>query len=304
MIDLSIIIVNWNTRDLLAQCLQSVYDTVRGLEFEVFVVDNASTDGSAAMVRERFPQVQLIENGENVGFARANNQAIERSTGHYVLLLNSDTVVTPGAIEALVKFADLRPDAGAVGPQLLNGDGSFQASYAQFPTLWTEVLLLWGIARVVYSRYFPSNPPEHSQETCECDWVGGACLLVRKEAIAEVGTLDEDYFLYVEEADWCYRLKQRGWKILYYPDARIVHYGGRSSDQWDVSRRIHLHRSKLLFFRKHRGWVQEHIFRANIRVSAFLKSALWAIVSPLLGKRYNQAYEKYRVYRALVEAHL
>ena len=270
MVDVSVIVVNWNTRDLLAQCLQSVYDTVQGLEFEVFVVDNASTDGSVAMVWERFPQVQLIENGENVGFARANNQAIRESRGRYVLLLNSDALVLLGTLRTLVAFADAHPQAGIVGAQLINPDGSFQASYGDFPTFVSQFVAIVGLSRLVYGRYYPSHPPQQSVRTCEADWVGGACLLARREAIEAVGFLEEDYFLYTEELDWCYQMKQSGWKVYYLPQAVAIHWGGGSAHVLADQKWLHLQQNSILFFRKHHG--------ARVaRFLAFVLSLAWTM---------------------------
>ena len=275
MIDLSIIIVNWNTRDLLEQCLSSVYATTHDIPFEVFVVDNASSDGSVEIVRERFPEVQLIENEENLGFAKANNQAIRESKGRYILLLNSDTVVLSGAIERMIEFMDGHPEAGAVGAKLLNPDGSFQASYNDFPTPLSELVLLAGLSRVVYNPYYPSYPPDLSNERRECDWVGGACLMVRKEAIEEVGLLDENYFMYVEEVDWCYRLRKAGWKVYYLPEAQIVHWGGQSSRRERGKARRLLRKSELLFFKKHYGPLLATCLQIAICLFSLVRMGLW-----------------------------
>jgi N-acetylglucosaminyl-diphospho-decaprenol L-rhamnosyltransferase len=251
--DVSVIVVNWNTCDLLAQCLASILDTRDALDVEVLVVDNASSDGSQAMVRSRFPGVRLIENEENVGFARANNQAMALCRGRYALMINSDAIATPGAIQALVGLADAEPRAGIVGAQLLNPDGSFQASYSPFPTLWREFLILTGLGRLLRGRWYPSRGPMEDKGPRIVDYVEGACLLVRRQATQEVGGLDEGYFMYAEEVDWCYAMKQRGWQVWYQPDARIIHHGGASSRQRRTQREADLYRSRVRFFRKHYG---------------------------------------------------
>ena len=294
-IDLSISVVNWNTRGLLEQCLDSIYANIHGLQFEVFVVDNASIDGSAEMVRERFPQVRLIENEVNVGFAKANNQAIRESRGRYILLLNSDTVVLPRAIGKMVEFMDEHSQTGAVGPMLLNPDGSFQSSYNDFPTLFSELITLVGLSRFVYSPYHPSYSPQQSKEVGEVDWVGGGCLLVRREAIDHVGLLDEDYFMYVEETDWCYRMNKLGWKVYYLPDVQIVHWGGQSANQQSERMFAQLFKSKFIFFRKHHGPISARTLRVAAPVTSFLKIGLWAIAYLIGGNDKRRMKAKQRV---------
>jgi GT2 family glycosyltransferase len=274
--DLSVIVVNWNTIDLLAQCLQSVYDTVSNPALEVIVVDNASTDGSPAMVRSHFPQARLIENQKNKGFAQANNQAICASHGRYVLLLNSDTIALPGALEVMVHFADRYTEAGIVGCRLLNADGSLQHSWAQFPTFWSELL----------GRNIRKWRPLADELAYEVDWVGGACLLARRDAIEEVGLLDEGFFMYSEETDWCYRMVQQGWKVCYLAEAEVVHLGGGSSKRRGDARAVALYRSKLRFFRKHHGAFEALLLRAALAAGFLFKGALAAGLYFLSGKRW------------------
>lgn len=275
MIDLSIVIVNWNVRQLLKRCLRSIFDSIgtadagqgppaTGIRFEVIVVDNASSDGSVTMVREDFPQVRLIANESNLGFTRGNNQAIACSRGRYVLLLNPDTVVVRGALTTMVRYMDAHPRVGGLGPQLLNPDGSVQSSRRRFPTMATAFL-----ESTIFQRWVPCNSilrrfyvlDRSDEETQEVDWVVGACLLMRREAIDQVGPLDEDYFMYSEELDWCYRLKERGWKVVYLPTAQVIHHEGKSSEQVVPTRHIHFQRSKVLFFRKHGGLWRAEILR-------------------------------------------
>ncbi|MEK7326118.1 MAG: glycosyltransferase family 2 protein, partial [Chloroflexota bacterium] len=206
MFDVSIIIVNWNTRDMLADCLNSIALTAGKLRVETIVVDNNSTDGSQAMVQERFPEARLIQNRQNVGFAKANNQAMAVMQGRYALLLNSDALATPGSIQALIELADSQPRAGLVGAQLVNPDGSFQASHTPFPSLWQEFLILTGLGRLLHGRWYPSRGPEEAKGPQKVDYVEGACMSVRREAFQQVGGLDEGYFMYAEEVDWCYTM--------------------------------------------------------------------------------------------------
>jgi hypothetical protein len=253
MFDLSVLIVNWNTREMLADCLASVFAHAGELRLEVIVVDNASTDGSPEMVRERFPAVRLITNRENLGFSRANNIGLSLSTGRYVLLLNSDALATPGALPALVQLAEAQPKAALIGARLVNPDGSFQASHTPFPKLWQEFLILSGLGRLLYGRWYPSRGPEVEKGPQPVDYVEGACLLVRREALQQVGGLDDGYFMYAEEVDWCYAMQQMGWQVWYQPRAVIVHYGGGSSRERRTQREADLYKSRVRFFRKYYG---------------------------------------------------
>ncbi len=300
-VDVSAIIVNWNTRDLLVQCLQSVYDTLGGLDFEIIVVDNASADGSPELVCERFPQVRLIKNRENVGFVRANNQAIRVSRGRYVLLLNSDTIALPEALSQMTHFMEYHPDAGAVGPKLINPDGRFQASYADFPTLLKESLLAFGLARWLYGPYCPSPPPRPGERARAVDWVAGACLMVRREVVDSVGLLDEDYWMYSEETDWCYRIHQAGWNVYYLPEIEIVHLGGASSSQRRPEMVAQLYWSKLRFFSKHRGALQTGVLKAVIFCASLIKAAL-AVALGWLPVRHNRAYDDVKTTLLVIKA--
>ena len=276
MIDLSIIIVNWNTRDLLAQCLDSVFETAGDLDLEVFVVDNASTDCSADTVRKDFPQVKLIENNENVGFARANNQAIQESTGRYVLLLNPDTEVRTDALETLVRFMEEHPGTGAAGAGLINPDGTIQPSCYPSPTLLRELWRLFHLDAIrPYARYDLHDGILETPQ--EVDFVHGACLLLRRKALDQVGSLDEDYFIYTEEVDLCHRLRQKGWKVYWVPKAVVVHYGGQSTHQVAARMFLQLHESKILYFRKHHGPLSAQLYKLILLVSALVRLA----VSPL-----------------------
>jgi len=270
--DLSIIIANWNTHELLAQCLQSLEDTVRDSSFDVWVVDNGSSDGSVVMVRERFPRVHVIANSENVGFARGNNQAIARCEGRYVVLLNSDTQALPGSLDSAVKFMDEHPCAGLAGVRLLNPDGTFQASYTPFPTLWREFLILGGLGRRLIRPTFPSWGPQVKKGAQRIrGYVEGACLLARREAADQIGGLDERIFMYAEDVDWCYRLHQAGWEVWYLPHSPIVHYGGQSSKKRRGRMEAELYRSRVYFFRKHYGGAAAFCLKSLIYAMTLIK---------------------------------
>ncbi len=254
MIDLSIIIVNWNTKRYLLRCLESVFDSEKRNAWEVTVIDNGSQDGSAKEVKKSFPNIRLIANEENCGFARATNQGIQHSSGRYVLLLNPDTEVRKSSIERLLAFMDAYPDTGITGVQLINGDGSKQNSIANFPSLATE-LLNKSLLRWVFPRRFPGKERAYL-EPKEVESVIGACMLVRREAIDRVGMLDEDYFLFFEETDWCYRMRKAGWKVFHLPQSEVVHFQGKGAEIRKREAKVEYYRSRYHFFRKNRGELQ------------------------------------------------
>ena len=203
-------------------CLASIEHTVMSLEnlnTETYVVDNASVDGSSAMTRLQFPWATVIENPRNMGFACANNQAIRVATGRYVLLLNSDAILHDQAVSQMIALADRYPEIGVVGPRLIDKQGNTQISWASFPTLWSEIL----------GQHHHSRTPYGNGTAYVVDWLAGACLLVRREVIENVGLLDERFFLYSEETDWCKRINESGWLNVYYPTAAVSHFEGSSS---------------------------------------------------------------------------
>jgi N-acetylglucosaminyl-diphospho-decaprenol L-rhamnosyltransferase len=291
---LSIIIVNWNTRDLLVECLSAIADGIAPLspaQVETIVVDNASTDDSVALVRKLFPWVRLLQNSTNIGFAGGNNQALQQNQGRYCLLLNSDTVVSAGSLAIMVEFMEQHPTAGAVGAKLLNPDGSFQASYAAFPTLWSEFCLLTGLARWTIGQYAPSPPPYADEAARLVDWVSGASLMVRRAALDQIGFMDEGYFMYSEETDLCWRLKQRGWQIWYVPDALIIHVGGASTSQMALTNHTRLYQSKLRFFRKNYGLWQACCLGSLLLVFSGVKLCVWRVLGATeLNKQRKMIY--------------
>lgn len=258
--DVSILVVSWNTRDLLAECLESLSVGADGVRTQVVVVDNGSADGSAMMIRSRFPDAALIVNADNAGFVGGNNRAYAAADprARYALLLNSDAALRPGALRALVNWMDAHPSAGACGPLTLNPDGTLQATWSRFPTVWSE-------ARGVQDRRFlgARRAPRLEATAIRAlsgaqptGWVGGACLLVRRAAIEQDlgGTLlDPTFQMYSEETDLCFRLHRAGWSVHFVPQAEAVHHGGQSSRQMPLQTLALLYRSKVLFFRRHYG---------------------------------------------------
>ncbi len=277
--NVSIIIVNWNTRQLLLNCLAALPAATDGLETEIWVVDNGSRDGSVDAVQRYFPDVFIIANPENRGFATANNQAIRASSGRYIMLLNSDTIAQPASISRLVHFLDTHPRVGVVGPQLLNADGSLQPSWACFPNLLTELIG----KKIRWRRRYPTLDGSPAYET---DWLDGAALLLRREILTQVGLLDEAYFMYTEEVDWCYRIKRAGWQICYLPTSNIVHFGGQSSRQAATRMKAELYFSKLRFFAKHYGRGAARLLGHGLRTIFLTKAAIGSIVIAWNGGRH------------------
>jgi len=246
-IDISLIIVNWNTKDLLKNCLTSVYQTIKNPNPEVIVVDNASSDDSLLMLKQNFPQTIVISNTENKGFGAANNQAFAVMKGKYALLLNTDAVLTDGAVAKLRDFAELHPAAAIVCGQLLNADGSKQNSIASFPGLMTLATNI-SILEYLFPQKFPSKKYHHD-DPIEVDSAIGACMLIRKKALDEVGVFDERYFFFFEETDLAYAMHQAGWKTYHIPDACIYHLQGQSIGN-NIRSRIEFYRSRYQFLRK------------------------------------------------------
>ncbi|GIO35151.1 glycosyl transferase [Paenibacillus antibioticophila] len=253
--DLSVIIVSYNTRLLTLGCLQSVFASETEYAYEVILVDNASGDGSAAAIKEHFPQVSIIENKDNVGFAKANNQAMTVAGGRYVLMLNSDTVVQPDTLQKMIAYMDVHPHTGAAGCKVILPNGSLdKACKRGFPTPSAAFYYLFGL-----SRLFPVSPRFNRYQlghldpdlTHAVDCLVGAFMVVRQETIWQVGVLDEAFFMYGEDVDWCYRIKQAGWGIDYYPATCIVHVKGASSRRKPLKIIYEFHRAMWLFHRKH-----------------------------------------------------
>jgi GT2 family glycosyltransferase len=267
--DLSVVIVNWNTKDMLRKCLQSLFQG-NTINIEIWVIDNASDDGSVEMVRAEFPRVKLIVNQKNVGFARANNQALAQSTGRYCLLLNPDTVVPACALDNLVQFIEDTPDAGVVGCAQIYPDGRRQATCHRAITLWREVFIAFGLARVFRNVIDYGMHPAKLSTPRRVDWVEGGALLVRRSVLATIGLMDEAFFMYVEDADLCFRVRQANLVVYYVPDIQIIHYRGQATGFEQRERRqqrvnvdllIALHRSKAYFLRKHYGGWQAKVYR-------------------------------------------
>jgi N-acetylglucosaminyl-diphospho-decaprenol L-rhamnosyltransferase len=308
---LSVVIVNWNTRDMLAQCLQSIVGDCgsqiaaanqkasdqqsQQRSIEVFVVDNASIDGSVQMIKARFPWVRLIENAENLGFAQANNQAIDLANGEYILLLNSDTEVHPGALAALIDFMEKTPKAGAAGAYLLNGDGTLQPACQPMLTPWREFVRLLFLDRFFHVALYGAGWWE-SEEPRRTEVIKGACLMLRHTALEHVGPLDGSYFMYTEEVDLCHRLAQAGWQLWWVPAAKVTHFGEASSRQVAQTMYVQLYRSKIQFYRKYGGAPRADLFKRLLRVAYWPRWAAATLFAPLSPSLATKA----RIYRDLL----
>jgi N-acetylglucosaminyl-diphospho-decaprenol L-rhamnosyltransferase len=301
--DVSIIILSWNVRELLRACLQSLPRDKPSTE--IIVVDAASADGSAAMVRAEFPQAELIASTENLGYSRGNNLGLARASGRYLFVLNPDTVVQPGALAAMCGYMDAHPQVGVLGPRLVFPDGSVQPTRRRFPTLATaffESTWLQPLApKNLLRRYFAEDLP--ADEVHPVDWLVGAALLVRHAAYAQVGGLDEGFFMYSEELDWQRRLQSAGWQCVYFPAASVVHYEARSSTQVPAATHIRFNTSRVRYYRKYHGALAAEALRwfllANFAVQLALEAA-----KGLLGHKRDLRRARVAAYRAVLRSGL
>lgn len=310
MIDLSISIVSYNTKDLLKQCIESIYKETKDISFKIFVVDNASDDGTVEMVRSSFPSAKLIANKDNRGFAAANNQAIKESKGRYIVLLNPDTVILDSALDKLVSFMDGHPEAAVVGPQILNPDKTFQFSYDDGISLkrYFRALILNNFSSLLYSPippFFKDFYRKHRSRSInyqgikptlkirEVGRVRGCCFLVRRDTIDQVGLIDEQFFLYAEEVDWAYRIRKTGWKVYFFPFAYIIHYWGQSTIQVKDFSLITHHKSNYKYFRKHYGNYAVFLLRCMLLASAIFHTA--SLLKGLLLKKLTLEEVKHQL---------
>lgn len=287
-VQLSIIIVNYNVKHFVEQCLYSVYKALKGIEAEVFVVDNNSVDGSVALIKEKFPQVILIDNKVNAGFARANNQAIRQSKGKYILLLNPDTVVQEDTFSKTLAFMDSRPDAGGLGVKMVDGKGNFlPESKRGLPTPAVAFYKIFGLARLFpkskrFGHYHLTYLDKN--KTHAVDVLSGAFMLLRKDALDKCGLLDEDYFMYGEDIDLSYRLMLGGYKNYYYPDTCIIHYKGESTRKSSINYVFVFYRAMAIFARKHFSGGRARLFSFIINFAIYLRAAIsisWRVAKQL-----------------------
>jgi GT2 family glycosyltransferase len=314
-VDLSIAILSWNARGYLRRCLASLFNPrdpevleaweragqplrdfpEESISWEVIVVDQQSLDGSAEMVEAEFPQAKLVRQAPNLGFAGGNNVAYRHAAGRYFLLLNSDTVVAPGSLTELVRFADAHPRAGLIGPKLLNPDGTLQFSCRRYPTLPAGIFRHTPLQRFEPGGKFTGDylmrDWDHASVR-EVDWLSGACLLARREMIDEIGGLDDGYFMYFEDVDWAYRAHQAGWEVLYTPSPAVIHEVGRSSDRRPKRMIVMHHQSAFRFFSRNSAFGRNPAGRVLLALGLTARALLTLARNEAI--RWRARLEKWR----------
>jgi len=303
--DLSIIIVSWNVSRLLYDCLQSIAENKGALTIEIIVVDSASSDNTPEMVAREFPWVQLVACNENVGFPKGNNMGMGRANGRFILLLNPDTQLVGDALENMTAYLAAHSKIGMVGPQLLNGDLSVQSSRRRFPTVgtafWESTWLQPVAPKSILQRYYVQDVGD--DQTVEVDWIMGACMMTRREIAAAVGGMDEAYFMYSEELDWCRRIKDAGWDIVYLPTAQVIHHYGKSSDQAATHRHINFNRAKLRYFRKYHGRFMTFVLRLFL-LSNYLIQIILEGIKGIVGHKRPLRWQRVQSYWQVVRSGL
>jgi len=263
MKSISVIIVSWNARNYLRDCLNSIRQTGASCVQEVIVVDNGSKDGSPEMVEKEFPDVILIRAGENLGFARANNLAMKHAKGSMYALVNSDVIVHPGCLDTLAAFLDQHDNVGLVGPRVIGGDGKLQLTCRRIPSIWNTVCRVLALDRILqrWQIFSGFEMPQRNHDQCtEAEVLSGCFCVARKKAVDEVGGMDEQFFFYVEDVDWCKRFRDSGWKLMFVPEATATHFGGASTSNAPLRFSIEIHRANLKYWQKHHGIVGQGIY--------------------------------------------
>lgn len=278
--DLSVIIVNWNTRNLLRDCLKSIFKFTKGVKFEIIVVDNGSKDKSSRMVKKEFPQVTLIPNKSNLGFSKANNQGLKIAKGKYLLLLNSDTYFIENSLKKLKEEAEKHPRLGILSPLLLNADQSIQQSAGFFPHLPQVLLWMTFIDDLPLGSYLHPYHIDHIsfyKSQHDIDWGTGAALLISKEVNRKVGGLDEGIFMYGEDVEWCFRIKKAGYKVIFSPCTKIIHIGGGSMKQVRTTAFIGEYRGLIYYYKKYKSTLALQILIALLKMGALLRVVLFTL---------------------------
>jgi len=294
--DLSVIVVNWNTKKLLENCLASIFKFTKGISFEMIIVDNGSTDGSQALVKEKFPQVKLILNKSNLGFTKANNQGMKVAKGQYILLLNSDTYLIENSFKKLLdKTQSIEGNLGALGPLLLNEDKSVQQSVGFFPNLpqvfWWMTFIDDLPGGQLLSPYHVDHDSFYRKDQ-KVDWVTAAAILVPAKVIKRVGPFDEKIFMYGEEIEWCWRIKKAGFKVNFTPSTKIVHIGRGSSQKIPTRAFIGEYKSIIYFYRKYKSPISLQIARFLLKIGALARILIFALLRRKeLTKAYVEAFK-------------
>jgi len=294
MVDVSVVIVNWNAKKYLVDCLDSLD---KGQE--VIVVDNGSADGSPETVEKEYPHVKLIRNNENLGFAKANNIGIRASTGRYICLINSDVIVQVGCIEKLIKFMDKNLSVGLAGPKIFNPDRSLQVSCRHFPSIWNNLCQVLGFNKVFPKSELFAEPmmkywPHDTQR--KVDVLSGCFWMVRREALGQMGLLDENFFFYGEDIDWCRRFNKAGWDVMFYPGAEAIHFGGASSSNAPIRFNLEMQKADLQYWRKHHGKSGRLIYWLIIMLRQLVRMPVFAFMYIFRAK--NRKISRFKLKRA------
>ena len=293
--DLSVVIVNWNTKKLTTDCLSSIFKFTKDVTFEVIVIDNGSNDSSQKLIKARFPQVKLIQNKDNLGFTKANNQGIRISQGKYIMLLNSDAYLIENSFKKLVDFADKIKDLGALGPKLLNIDKTIQQSVGFVPNLpqvfyWMSFLDDLPFGYIL--KPFHIDHDSFYQKEHEVDWVTGAAILIPKNIIKKTGMLDENIFMYGEEVEWCYRIKKEGYKVVFTPESQIIHIGRGSSGKISSRAFIGEFKGLIYFYKKHKGILPLQLLRIFLKIGALARIFIFTLTGRVeLAKVYVEVFK-------------
>ena len=297
-LDLSIVIVNYNAKNYLRNCLLSILSIPRNFTYEIIVVDNKSLDGGVEMIKDEFSDIRLIENQSNKGFSAANNQGARVSRGKNILLLNNDTIIPSGSLETMISIMDKNPGVGLLGCRLKNGDGTLQQSFGKSINFFYDFFrkyitnLYWKRKNHLIGKYLIWR----HDKSKEVAWVKGACMLVRRQALFDVDLMDENFFVFFEEVDLSLRIRQLGWKILYTPSAEIIHFGGVSTSTLQFRSLIEYRKSQLYFYKKHYGKTGETLIRLYFYAKIFKTSLLYEIKKRFTNGS-SEELEFYRNYR-------
>jgi GT2 family glycosyltransferase len=301
MIDVSIIIVNWNTKELLLNCIESLYDETHDAAMEIIVVDNGSSDGSPEAVKSTYPQVKVICNNENLGFAKANNIGIAESVGRYVCLVNSDIKALDAVVDRLSAYMDQHPEIGAIGPKTVNDDMSIRVNTRRFPTLWNTFCETFFLADL-----FPSHSLFRGRtmtwfshmETKNVDVLSGCFLMVRREVVEKVGALDDTFFIYGEDTDWCKRMNQNKWAVVFFADTKAIHYAGASSSAAPIRFLIELTKADLQYWKKHHNIIEYSLYQILMIIHFFIRALAWLMSSVIKSSNREISKAKYKSYFA------
>ncbi len=293
--DLSVIVVNWNTKDLAIKCLESVFKLTKGVTFELIVVDNASSDGTSEEIKKHFPMVRLLENKQNLGYAKANNQGIKVAKGKYILLLNSDAYLLENSLPKLVRKAKSLSKFGALAPLILNEDKTVQQSggfFPHLPQIFYWMTFIDNLPGGLLLKPFHINHNSFYRSDQTLDWLTGACILVSQNAIKKVGVLDENIFMYGEDLEWCFRLKKAGLQIYFSPVTKVVHLGGGSANKIRTSAITREYQGIIYFYQKYKGNISLQILKVLLKIGALLRIILFGLLGRKeLARSYVEAFK-------------